>query len=162
MKKNIALVFLYFVVITLVSFSAFSQSKPEPDIISVAVQAVTAQENYDPATLEKIYAADYIEISPKGEIDMRDKAIGFYKVSDVESAKAKTPRYILDEFNVRRHKDHAIIITRFSVGSKTDQERKPTAVGLAVYCLRREKGGWKIYSSQFTPFPPPPRPQPNK
>lgn len=147
---------------TLLSFSAFSQSKADQKVISVAIQAVTGQENYDPATLEKIYASDYIEISPKGEIDVRDKAIGFYKVDDVESAKLKTPRYILDEFNVRRYKDNAIVITRFSVGSKTDKERKPTAVGLAVYCLRREKGGWKIFSSQFTPFPPPARPHPNK
>lgn len=147
---------------TLLSFSAFSQSKADQKVISVAIQAVTGQENYDPATLEKIYASDYIEISPKGEIDVRDKAIGFYKVDDVESAKLKTPRYILDEFNVRRYKDNAIVITRFSVGSKTDKERKPTAVGLAVYCLRREKGVWKIFSSQFTPFPPPARPHPNK
>jgi len=146
----------------LFSFSAFSQSKTDREVIAVAVQAVTAQENYDPATLENIYASDYIEISPKGEIDLRDKAIGFYKVTDVEKAKTQTPKYILDEFNVRKYKDHAIVITRFSVGSKTDKERKPTAVGLVVYSLRKEKNVWKIYSAQFTPFPPPPRPQPNK
>jgi hypothetical protein len=153
---------LFSVLIVLFSVSAFSQSKKDEGVIAVAKRAAAAQETYDPATLELIYASDYIEISPKGEIDVRDKAIGFYKVPDVEAAKAKTPKYILDDFQVRNYKDHAIVISRFSVGSKTDLERKPTAVGLVVYALRKEKNAWKIYSAQFTPFPPPPRPQPAK
>lgn len=153
---------LFSVLIVLLSVSAFAQSKKDEEVIAVAKRAAMAQENYDPATLEQIYASDYIEISPKGEIDMRDKAIGFYKVDDVAAAKAKTPKYILDEFQVRNYKDHAIVISRFSIGSKTDTERKPTAVGLVLYSLRKEKNAWKIYSAQFTPFPQPPRPQSGK
>lgn len=149
------------VFILLFAFSAFSQTKKDDEVISVAKKAVEAQESYDPATLEKIYASDYIEISPKGEIDVREKAIGFYKVDDVEKAKSKTPRYILDEFKIRHYGKYAIVISRFSVGSKTDSQQKPNAVGLVIYALRKEKGEWKIYSAQFTPFPPP-RPQTSK
>jgi ketosteroid isomerase-like protein len=144
------------VLVVLCSMSAFAQNKQNEEVIAIIKQAVAAQENYDPATLEKIYAADYIEISPKGEIDVRDKAIGFYKVEDVEKAKAKTPKYILDEFKVRHYKNYAMVISRFSVGSKTNPEQK-SAVGLVLYALRKEKGTWKIYSAQFTPFPPPSR-----
>ena len=153
---------LFSVIIVLLSVSAFAQSKKDDDLIAITKRAAAAQESYDTATLEQIYASDYIEISPKGEIDVRDKAIGFYKVEDVEAARAKTPKYMLDEFQVRSYKDHAIIISRFSIGSKTDAERKPTAVGLVLYSLRKEKNVWKIYSAQFTPFPPPPRPQATK
>lgn len=145
---------------TLKSSSVVSQNKKDEEVITIIKQAVTAQENYDPATLEKLYASDYIEISPKGEIDEREKAIGFYKVPDVEAAKAKTPKYILDELKVRHYKNFAIVISRFSIGSKTNAEQK-TAVGLVLYALRKEKGEWKIYSAQFTPFPPP-RPQNDK
>lgn len=151
------------VFVLMITFSAFSQTKKDDEVvISVAKKAVEAQENYDPATLGKVYASDYIEISPKGEIDVREKAIGFYKVADVEKAKSKTPRYILDEFKVRHYGKYAIVISRFSVGSKTDSQQKPNPVGLVIYALRKEKAEWKIYSAQFTPFPPPPRPQPTK
>lgn len=158
MKKAI----LLSVLMALLVSAAFSQSRTDDEIISVAKKAALAQQDYDTITLEKLYSPDYIEISPKGEIDMRDKAIGFYRVDDVEKAKATTPKYILDEFKVRNYKNFAIVITRFSVGSKSDSQQKPTAVGLVVYALRKEKGAWKIYSSQFTPFPPPPRPLPKK
>ncbi len=142
----------------LFSLTAFSQSKTEQEVISIAKQAAVAQENYDTAALEKFYASDYIEISPKGEIDERAKAIGFYKIEDVEKAKAKTPKYILDEFKVRHYGKYAMIISRFSFGTKNNPGKPPFPVGLVLYALRKEKGAWKIYSAQFTPFPPPPRP----
>jgi ketosteroid isomerase-like protein len=150
------------ILLLMCSFAAFSQTGKDEEVIAVAKKAAEAQESYDPAMLDKLYASDYIEISPKGEIDEREKAIGFYKVDDIEKAKSRTPKYILDEFKVRRYKDYAIVISRFSIGSKMDSQQKPTAVGLVVYALRKEKKAWKIYSAQFTPFPPPPRPQPAK
>lgn len=151
MKKIILLCFT----LILVSISAFSQSKQDAEVIAVAKQAIAAQENYDPATLEKIYASDYIEISPLGEIDEREKAIGFYKVADVEKEKARTPRYILGDFKVRHYGKFAMVISKFSIGSKKDLQRPPSPVGIALYGLRKEKGVWKIYSLQLTPFPPP-------
>lgn len=158
MKKAIILSLL----IISFSFPALAQRAKDEEVIAVAKKAAQAQENYDPATLEKVYASDYIEISPKGEIDERAKAIGFYKVEDAEKAKAKAPRYVLDDFKVRHYGKYAMVITRFSFGSKTDAAQKPMPVGLVLYALRKEKGEWKIYSAQFTPFPPPPRPQNGK
>jgi ketosteroid isomerase-like protein len=146
-------------ILTVFTFSGAAQTKQEAEVINIARQAVEAQQNYDPATLEKLYASDYIEISPKGEIDPREKAIGFYKVADVEKEKARTPKYILDDFKVRHYGKFALIISRFSIASKTASERPPTNVGLVLYAMRKEKGDWKIYSAQFTPFPPPAPPK---
>lgn len=151
MKKVILFSFL----MMLISFSAFAQNKKDDEVIKLCKKAAEAQETYDTATLEKIYASDYIEISPQGEIDVRERAIGFYKVDDIEKAKAKTPRYILDEFKVRHYGKFAIVISKFSIGSKKDSTKPPSPVGLVLYALRKEKGEWKIYSAQFTPFPPP-------
>ena len=105
--------------------------------------------------MEKVYASDYIEISPKGEIDEREKAIGFYKVENVETVRTKTPRYVLDEFKVRHYGKFAMVISKFSVGSKSDLQKPPTPLGIVLYALRKENGAWKIYSAQFTPFPQP-------
>ncbi|MBS1792453.1 MAG: nuclear transport factor 2 family protein [Acidobacteria bacterium] len=154
MKKIILSSFL----LALLTCSGIAQNKQEEEVIAVAKKAAAAQENYDPATLEKIYAADYVEISPRGEIDVRDKAIGFYKVADVEQVRAKTPRFILDEFKVRHYGKFAMIIARFSIGPKNDAQKPPTPLGIVIYALRREKDEWKIYSAQFTPFPRPERP----
>lgn len=151
MKNAIILIFAAMLSVT----SAFSQDTQNEEVIAIVRQAAKAQENYDPATLEKIYADDYIEISPLGEIDERAEAIGFYKVDDVEKAKARTPRYLLDEFKVRRYKNFAMVISRFSIGFKNDPTKAPSPVGLILYALRKEKGVWRIYSAQLTPFPPP-------
>lgn len=158
MKKVIILS----VLVTVCVISAFARHKQTDEIIALVKQAAAAQENYDAIALNKIYATDYIEISPKGEIDERAKAIGFYKVADIEKAKSRSPRYILDEFKVRHYKNHAMVITRLSFGSKMNTEPKEIPVGTVAYALRKEKGAWKIYSAQFTPFPPPVRPQNNK
>lgn len=158
MKKAILSSFIMMIL----AISAFSQSKKDAEIIAIARQMAEAQQNYDPATLEKIYASDYVEISPKGEIDERNKAIGFYKVDDAETARSKTPKYVLDEFKVRHYGKFAMAIARFSFGSKTDSAKPPMPVGTAVFAMRKEKGTWKIYSAQFTPFPPPQRPQSTK
>lgn len=146
------------IILLFLTIPAFSQNTKNDEIITVIKKAVEAQENYDPITLDKIYASDYIEISPKGEIDEREKAIGFYKVEDVEKAKSRTPRYILDEFKIRNYGKYAMIISRFSIAFKNDLSKPPTPVGLVLYGLRKEKGMWKIYSAQFTPFPPPQKP----
>lgn len=149
MKKAILLC----LAVGLISLSTFSQTAKENEVISVVKKAAEAQENYDSATLNTVYASDYIEISPKGEIDEREKAIGFYKVEDVEKVKSRTPRYILDEFKVRHYGKFAIVITKLSFGSKNDLQRPSMAVGIVTYALRKEKKVWKIYSAQFTPFP---------
>lgn len=154
--------FFYSLLLMLVSIPAFSQNKQNEQVIAIVKQAITAQENYDPATLERIYASDYIEISPVGGIDDRDKAIGFYKVADIEKEIARTPRYILDDFRIRYYGKFAMVISKFSVGSKKDSQRPPTPVGIALYGLRKDKGAWKIYSLQLTPFPPQTAPKSNK
>jgi ketosteroid isomerase-like protein len=137
------------------SVLSFAQTAKEQEVISVAKRMLEAQENYDAATLEQVYASDYIEISPKGEVDEREKAIGFYKIPDADKMKARTPKYILDEFKVRHYGKYAMIISRLAFGSKTDTSRPPMIAGRVVFALRKEKGGWKIYSAQFTPIPPP-------
>jgi ketosteroid isomerase-like protein len=155
MKKALVLL----TTVAVLATAAFAQNAKNDEVIAVAKKMALAQESYDPATLDQIYASDYIEISPKGEVDERAKAIGFYKVDDADKARSRSPRYILSDFNVRHYGKFAMVIATFSFGSKTDATKPPMVAGRVVYALRKEKGVWKIYSAQFTPIP---RPQPGK
>lgn len=143
------------ITVTLFSIAGYAQSGKNDEVIAVVKKAAMAQESYDPVTLDKVYASDYVEISPKGEIDEREKAIGFYKVEDPAKMSSQTPRYILDDIKVRHYGKFAIVISKLSFGSKTDAQKPAMTLGIVTYALRKEKGEWKIYSAQFTPFPPP-------
>lgn len=56
------------------------QNSDEGVLTDLVRQMATAQSNFDEATLDKIYALDYIEVSPIDEVDERKKAIGFYNL----------------------------------------------------------------------------------
>lgn len=149
--KILSVIFL----VGLLSVSTFSQSKEDSKLIEIVKKVALAQQTYEPNVLEDLYASDYIEISPKGEIDARPEAIGFYKIAEAEKAVALTPRYILDQFKVRNYGKFAMITSRLSFGSKSDDSQPARALGIVQYGLRKEKGKWKLFSAQYTPFPPP-------
>ena len=115
-----------------------------------------AQVNYDPATLEKIYASDYVEISPIGEYDPREKAIGFYKPS-ADSNRDNVKRFIeSDEFTLRDYGAFAVATTRLTFKREVEGQSPQPLVRLrATVVFRREKGEWKIASVQYTGIRPP-------
>ena len=77
MKRNFALFSL------LILFSAFSaaaqnSAKDEAALKTLVDQLTTAQAEYDPTALDRLFTSDYIEISPAGEFDPREKVLTFY------------------------------------------------------------------------------------
>lgn len=50
-------------------------SKDEQALTALVKQMTDAQSKFDPITLERIYASDFIEISPIGEVDSREKPL---------------------------------------------------------------------------------------
>ena len=58
-------VFIFIVLFS--SVSVFAQTKDEDALKSLVKQMTDAQTNYQPDALDKIFTADYIEISPVGE-----------------------------------------------------------------------------------------------
>lgn len=138
------------------------QNTVEQKLMALIRRAVLAQSVFDSASLEKIYASDYVEVSPVGEIDPREKAIGFYRPqTKKEGGEAKTIA-AAEEISVRSYGDFAVVIARISF-SQTGNEfaSRPLASFRATYVCRREKGVWKIASAQATAIKPP-RPQPTK
>lgn len=134
-------------------------SKDEQALTALVKQMTDAQSKFDPITLETIYASDFIEISPIGEVDPREKTIGFYKPeANPDRDKVKTA-VTTDEFLIRPYGNFAVVIARitFAQAGSEPSARPPFRVRATIVC-RKESGAWKISSTQYTGIRPP-RPQ---
>lgn len=137
------------------SISVFAQSKDEAALKSLVKQMTDAQMSYQPEALDKIFAADYIEISPVGEFDPREKVLGFYKPEMKPDSSKMTATVEATDFSIRHYDKFAVVITRLNytrtVGGKT---LPPVSMRATIVC-RKEKGEWKIVSAQYTGIRPP-------
>lgn len=157
--SNCLLIFLLMMLCKVVLVPARTKAEQNADekiLIALIKQAVNAQANFDETQLDRIYASDYVEISPIGEIDPREKAIGFYKPQVNNSGNQAKTIAVVDEFTVRNYGDFAAIIARITF-SQTGNEApsRPPASFRATYVCRKENGTWKISSVQVTGIRPP-------
>jgi ketosteroid isomerase-like protein len=136
----------------------------QPAALSSILQSLTkemsnAQINYDTATLDRIYASDFVEISPVGEFDSREKTISFYQ-PEANPNRDKIKRFIeMDELDVRDYNNFALIVTRVTFRCETEgQAPRPPISFRTTFVCRKEKGEWKIASVQYTAMRPPPTP----
>lgn len=127
-----------------------SSSKDEQVLKDLIKQLTDAQIAYDAPTLDKILTADYIEISPLGEFDPREKVLGFYTPqAKADAGKASTSIEIA-ETSIRAYKDFAIVIDRFNYTIEVDGKKLPPRSIRAMIVCRKENGKWKIASAQYT------------
>ncbi len=120
-------------------------------LLTLTREFVAAQRGFDQARLEALLAPDYLEISPLGEVDLREEVIGFYspeaKAKVAAAAGAQLPRIALDEERVRVFGDNAMVTLRESF-RRAGQDR---AMRVSFH-FRRIDGAWKLQSSQYTPI----------
>jgi uncharacterized protein (TIGR02246 family) len=155
-----ALVTLATVVCCIAASQNSKQSKDEQELKALVKQMTEAQSKFDAATLEKIYTSDFIEISPVGEVDPRDKTIGFYKPEAKPPGDQMSVSVTTDEVLIRTYGNFAVVIARltYTPAGNAAATRPPFGIRATLVC-RKENGGWKIASSQYTGIRPP-RPQP--
>ncbi len=145
-----------FVLILLLSgVSAFAQTKEDEALKSLVRQMIDAQTNFQPDALDKILTADYIEISPIGEFDPREKVLGFYKPELKPPADKMSATVAADEFSIRAYDKFAVVIARLNYAITSEGKPLPPRGIRAAYVCRREKGAWKIASAQYTGIRPP-------
>lgn len=114
-----------------------------------------AQMSYQPEALDKIFAADYIEISPVGEFDPREKVLGFYKPEMKPDSSKMTATVEATDFSIRHYDKFAIVITRLNYTRTAGGKTLPPVSMRATIVCRKEKGEWKIVSAQYTGIRPP-------
>ncbi|MBN8816890.1 MAG: nuclear transport factor 2 family protein [Sphingomonas sp.] len=109
------------------------------DPVAVVDAFAAAQQSFDQAALAELTAPDFVEISPLGEVDPRDKMLGFY----APEKKAAGPAVTMDERTVRTTGNVAIVTLRYAFGERAMR---------AVYVVRRDAGVWRLVSAQYTPI----------
>lgn len=149
MKKR----FLFTAFIALLALTSFANGQTtDVKLKSLVREMLDAQIGYDIATLSKIYASDYVEISPIGEYDSREKAIGFYN-PEATPNRDKIKRVVeVGDFTVRDYGKFAVI-TACVTASRTvegQQQQRPPVSFRTTFVCRKEKGDWKIASVQYT------------
>src|SRR5262245_22484021 len=96
MKRHIGVILL----ILISTIVAGAQTKDEAALKSLVKQMTDAQMAFDAAALDKIFTSDYIEISPAGEFDPREKVLGFYK-PELRPNPHSIPDAALSDFSIR-------------------------------------------------------------
>jgi uncharacterized protein (TIGR02246 family) len=139
---------------------ANQDAKVAEQLKTLVQQMVDAQRKFDQAALNNILAPDYIEISPVGEFDSREKVIGFYDPKANEGKTDSLTTAAVDEYDIRIYGETAVVIARITYAPKAVENqpaRPPIGMRITIVC-RKNKGKWQIASTQYTGIRPP-RPQ---
>ena len=140
------------------SVSVLAQSKDEQALKTLVKQMTYAQSNYQPDALDKILTADYIEISPVGEFDPREKVLGFYKPELKPPADKMSAKVEPDEFSIRSYGKFAVVIVRLNYAITNEGKQLPPRSIRATFACKKEGKNWKIASAQYTGIRPPTTP----
>jgi uncharacterized protein (TIGR02246 family) len=150
-------VFIFILLLSSVSILA-QKSKDDKSLKNLVKQMTEAQTNYQPDALDKIFTADYIEISPVGEFDSREKVLAFYKPEMKPPAAKMSATVEATDFSIRNYGDFAVVITRLNYSMTSEGKTLPPRSIRAMIVCRKEKGAWKIASAQYTGIRPPQTP----
>ena len=150
-------VFIFPLLLVFLSSFAFAQTQNKEDakLTALVRQMTDAQMSYQPEALDKIFSADYIEISPIGEFDPREKVLGFYKPEAKPDPSKMTASVEATDFSIRSYDKFAIVITRLNFTRTVEGKTLPPISLRATIVCRKEKGEWKIASVQYTGIRPP-------
>lgn len=149
--KKLTFITAIFVLTNSFVFGQIKKDKAENELRKLLEQMSNAVAKYDASTLNKIFTEDYIEISPVGEFDSREKVLGFY----TPEAKSKdgNPQVTVetDDYSIRLYNNSAIVIARLTYLTKIEGQppRPPFALRVTAVC-RQIKGKWKIASTHYT------------
>src|SRR5215212_7631360 len=150
-------VFIFLLLLVFSCSFAFAQTqKDEATLKSLVKEMTDAQRSYNAEALDKIFTSDYIEISPVGEFDPREKVLGFYKPEMKPDPSKMSATVEATDFSIRRYDKFAIVITRLNFTRTIEGKTLPPMSMRATIVCRKEKGEWKIASAQYTGIRPPP------
>jgi len=117
------------------------------DPLALVDRFETARRDFDPVALARTLAPEFVEISPRGEVDPRDAVLGFY----TPDQKHSVPPMDSDEATIRLIGDTALVTRRLSIILPGAGGKRSVR---ALYVAHRTKAGWQLLSAQYTPIPP--------
>lgn len=127
-----------------------AQSADAAALTALIERLVQAQANYDPITLDTLLTPDYVEVSPVGEVDPRDKVLGFYKPESKPPSSQVTTQTTVSEVSARVQGDTAIVIARLTFSVTANGVAQTPRHMRATFVCRKTGNTWKIASAQYT------------
>jgi ketosteroid isomerase-like protein len=120
-----------------------------PPITELVQRFTNAQAAMDASTLAALTADYYVEVSPVGEVDPREKMLTFY----VKDEKRVLPAMKIEDSTTRVLGDTAIVIAKITYSHVI--EGQPRAFSLrSTFVAEKIGGAWKLVSAQYTPIRP--------
>lgn len=145
---RIILIFSFIIALTSAVFA--QTGKDDVAIQAVVQKLVIAQTNYDQKAIDGLLTPDYIEISPLGEVDLRDKVIGFYAADEKPDPAKMSATVDVTEYSIRSYGNFAVAIARFNYTMTAEGKPLPPRSIRATLVLRKDRTQWKIVSAQYT------------
>lgn len=133
---------------------AAAQAAPQDGkaaLAALACRFAAAQTAFDAEALAAMTAPDYIEISPVGEVDPRDKMLAFYS----PEKKTAAPVLRCGDTIVRQYDDVGIVIAKNSFEVQLPDGNKRNFDMRVSYVAQRAAGAWQLVSAQYTGIRPP-------
>lgn len=131
----------------LMALSPLAQANDAHTPEDAANRYLAAEAQFDQQALQRLLATDFVEISPAGEVDERDRVLSFYTADK----KVAAPTMQVEPFKARQHGDSAVLTTHISFQMQ-EQQRVLTA-GIVA---KRSGAGWQLLSAQYTAIRPRP------
>lgn len=146
MKKTI-----FAIILTVVAFSAaFGRSTngmDESEVRRFVDQFATGFQNNDADALERLFAPDYVFVTPAGTIQNRQQ-----RVAEIRSGDRKYELATYDEVRVWLYGDTAVVTARVTIKAK-NKGVDASGQFRSTLTLVRIKGKWQLVASQANSLP---------
>ncbi|NCP65749.1 MAG: nuclear transport factor 2 family protein [Paraglaciecola sp.] len=126
-----------------------SQAEPEQvgsEFQRLIEQLVATQLSYDSNAMAALLHPDYLEVSPKGEVDYREKVLGFYAPS-LQADKQKSPQVTLSELNVSVQENLAFVLVKETFAMPNSSQTFSMRVS---FVLQKVTDHWLFYRAHYT------------
>ncbi|MBB5367909.1 MULTISPECIES: nuclear transport factor 2 family protein [unclassified Janthinobacterium] len=118
-------------------------------LISLVQQHVKAQADFNVPALTALTTDNYVEVSPLGGVDTREKVLAFY----APDKKTAAPVITVEEPLVRVSGDTAVLIAKLSMTVTAGGQQRPVALR-ASYVAKKDGGAWKLLSAHYSGIAP--------
>ena len=133
------------------SQGAVDTARPVNDLVQ---RFTEAQHNMDVPALQALTAENYIEVSPLGDVDTREKMLTFYVKKD---EKQVLPAMTVEDSTTRVLGDTAVVVAKISYASVIEGQSRTFSLR-STFVAEKRNGVWKLVSAQYTPIRPPKKP----
>ncbi len=136
--------------VSAISISAQTEPEANGEIRSLVHTMLEAQRNYDSPRLNSVFTTDFIEISPLGEVDSREKVLGFYSPAEKKKMDGVKVTVEASDYSIRQYDEFAIVIVRLTFNVEAKGMAMPPREMRATIVCRKGNVGWKIASAHYT------------